>query len=148
LRTQDDALWTSNGGWHFKPCLALGSDCKFADLIFYRFGSGFGCGRPVLMSFQNQDHERDCKLPPGCKDLADALKHEQESALQSVPDLPITKQVYLPEQVSVKYLAEVSGAGIFAISRQTSVSVNRSVAFDVAARILLKYGIEAKREPL
>jgi hypothetical protein len=100
------------------------------------------------MSFPNQDYsERDCKLPAGCKDLADAIKHEEESALQPA-NPPITRQVFLPEKVSVKYLAEVSGAGIFAISMHASVSINRSVAFEEAARILLKYGIEAKREPL
>jgi hypothetical protein len=95
-----------------------------------------------------QDHnKRDCNLPAGCKDLADAIKHDEESALQPA-NPPITRQVFLPEKVSVKYLAEISGAGIFAISMHASVSINRSVNFEEAAKIMLKYGIEAKREPL
>jgi hypothetical protein len=97
------------------------------------------------MPFSNQDYnKRDCELPAGCKDLVDVIKHDEESALQPA-DPPITRQVFLPEKVSVKYLAEISGAGIFAISMHASVGVNRSVAFEEAAKILRKYGIEAKR---
>ena len=93
------------------------------------------------MSFPNQDYsKRDSLLPAGCKDLSDAIKHEQDSA---VPDPPIIRQVSLPEKVSVKYLAEITGASVRTMT--TLVSIHRSVDFEVAARILRKYGIEAKR---
>jgi hypothetical protein len=96
------------------------------------------------MPFPNQDYsKRDSLLPAGCKDLSDAIKHERDSALPPVPDPPITRQVSLPEMVSVKYLAEVCGASRYAIAVLTSV--NRSVNFELAAKILRKYGIEAKR---
>ena len=103
------------------------------------------------MPFPNQDYsKRDGLLPEGCKDLADAIKHEQASALPPVPPPPITRQVSLPEVVAVKYLAEVSGASLHTIvldmqELREGTSVDRSVDFELAAKILRKYGIAAKR---
>jgi hypothetical protein len=103
------------------------------------------------MPFPNQDYsKRDGLLPEGCKDLADAIKHEQASALPPVPPPPITRQVSLPEVVAVKYLAEVSGASLYTIALdmqelREGTSVDRSVDFELAAKILRKYGIAAKR---
>jgi len=96
------------------------------------------------MPFPNPDYsKRDSLLPAGCKDLSDAIKHEQDSAMRPAPDPPITRQISLPEKVSVKYLAEITGASVRTIT--TLVSIHRSVDFEVAARILRKFGIEAKR---
>jgi hypothetical protein len=103
------------------------------------------------MPFPNQDYsKRDYLLPAGCTDLTDAIKHEKASALPPVPDPPITRQVSLPEKVSVKYLAEVSGASLYTITilmQELHIvgEVSRSIDFEDAAKILLKYGIAAKR---
>jgi hypothetical protein len=103
------------------------------------------------MPFPNHDYsQRDGQLPAGCKDLADAIKHEQASALPPLPDPPITRHVTLPDKVAVKYLVEVSGASLYTIALMMegfwdSTSVNRSVDFELAARILRKLGIAATR---
>ena len=103
------------------------------------------------MSFPNQDYsKRDPSLPAGCKDLVDAIKHEETSALPQIPDPPITRQVVLPDMVSVQYLVEVSGASAYTIAlvmqeMRVGSNVGRSVDFDVAAKILRKYGIAAIR---
>jgi hypothetical protein len=104
------------------------------------------------MPFPNQDYsKRDSLLPAGCKDLSDAIKHERDLALPPVPDPPITRQVSLPEMVSVKYLAELSGASLYTIALDVQelregTRLGRSVSFELAAKILRKYGIEATRE--
>ena len=59
--------------------------------------------------------------------------------------------IELPDKVAVKYLADVSGQTLRTILTQMEllrifVSVDRSVDFDDAARILLKYGIKAHRQ--
>lgn len=69
-----------------------------------------------------------------------------------LPDPPITRHVFLPEKVAVRYLAEVSGQelkNILVVMRRLWILVepNRSVDFPDAARILRKYGIEARRSP-
>ena len=93
----------------------------------------------------------DSTLPAGCKDLVDAIKYEQALALAAVPLPPITRQVSLPDVVAVKYLAEVSGASLYTITLDmhelgASTSVHRSVDFELAAKILRKYGIAAIRD--
>jgi hypothetical protein len=104
------------------------------------------------MPFPNQDYnKRDCQLPANCKDLTDAIKHDEISALPRVQDPPITRLVSLPEKVSIKYLAEISGASLYTMSivldeMQVFVRVDRSVDFETAVRILRKYGIAAKRD--
>src|ERR1700733_9835181 len=104
------------------------------------------------MPFPNEDHsKRESLLPAGCKDLADAIKHEQASALPPAPLPPISRLVSLPDVVAVRYLAEVSGASLNTIILElregysVNRSVNRSVDFELAAKILRKYGIAAKR---
>jgi hypothetical protein len=111
----------------------------------------FSLGRLTLMPFPNQDYsKRDSLLPAGCKDLADAIKHEQASALPPVKLPPIFKCVSLPDMVAVKYLVEVTGASLYTITLDMGelgggTSVDRSVDFELAAKILRKYGISAKR---
>jgi hypothetical protein len=106
------------------------------------------------MQFPNQNYEnRDCQLPAGCKDLTDSINHEKASAVPPMPDPPITRQISLPQKVSVRYLAEVSGASLGPIEMlmrelRICVSVMRSIDFEDAAKILRKYGIEAKRESI
>jgi hypothetical protein len=59
--------------------------------------------------------------------------------------------VFLPEQVSVRYLMEMTGATadtMLLLMRNLGVigEISRSVHFDDAARILNRYGILAKRD--
>jgi hypothetical protein len=103
------------------------------------------------MPFPNQDYsKREYLLPQGCKDLTDAIKRGEASIPQPVPEPPIYLRVTLPEKVSVKYLAERSGQTLRAIVAlmhqwRIIVSVDRSVDFEDAAKILRRYGIQANR---
>lgn len=103
------------------------------------------------MPFPNQDYnERGYLLPAGCNDLADAIKHQEACASPPAPYPPITKQIRLPEKVSVRFLAELSGQDLHTIiavmyGLRICVDVNRSVDFADAQRILRKYGIWAER---
>ena len=103
------------------------------------------------MPLPNQDFsKRDASLPDGCKDLVDAIKHEQASALPMISDPPIKKVVVLPDIVSVEYLIEVSEVSAYTMTlvmqeMQVLSNVGRSVDFEVAAKILRKYGIAAIR---
>ena len=67
------------------------------------------------------------------------------------PEPPIARRISLPEKVSVKYLVEISGQKLHEVVAlmdllHICVSVNRSVDFEDAAKILRKYGIAAERE--
>ena len=89
-------------------------------------------------------------LPGGCKDLADVLKREQASGSRRARQPRIKRHVGLPEMVAVKYLAELSGQDLQSIVAVMSelriiVSVERSVSFEDAARILGRYGVAAHR---
>jgi hypothetical protein len=103
------------------------------------------------MPFPNQDYsKRGYELPAGCKDLAEAIKQERASTVPPMPLPPITRRITLPEIVSVRYLAEVSGKDINHILRVMSrlrilASVDRSISFDDAVRILRRYGIGADK---
>jgi hypothetical protein len=75
---------------------------------------------------------------------------EGESYFRSVPEPPITRRIALPEKVSVQFLAKTSGQTIYVVAALMSrlrifVSVQRSMDFDDAAKILRKFGIEAIR---
>jgi hypothetical protein len=66
-------------------------------------------------------------------------------------DAPARCHIGLPDKVAVKYLADVSGLTLRTIVEDMErlrifVSVDRSVDFDDAARVLLKYGIKAHRQ--
>jgi hypothetical protein len=81
------------------------------------------------MPYSHPNEEKpDYSLPPGFSEL-----------------------VLLPEQVSVRYLMELTGATadtMILLMRKLAVvgEVSRSVCFDDAARILSRYGILAKRD--
>src|SRR6266496_173178 len=110
----------------------------------------------------------DYVLPPECKGLIDALRCQQkegpsapyppvtrhvrlpEKEGPSAPYPPVTRHVRLPEKVSVLFLAEASGQDLHAIMEVMTelriiVSVNRSVDFADAQKILRRYGIWAAR---
>src|ERR1035438_1732548 len=100
------------------------------------------------MPFPNQDYsKRDYLLPPGCKDLADAIKLGAATVPPHVCYPPITKRVTLPGKVSVRFIAEVSGQDLQTINGvmhalRIAVDVNRSIDFDDAQRILRRYRSE------
>src|SRR6266478_4283777 len=103
------------------------------------------------MALSDQDNtERGYLLPPGCKDLVDAIKHQKDSEPVRVPYPPITRNVILPNMVAVRYLVEVSGQELDVITAlmkdlRIIVDVNRSVEFGAAQRILRHFGIWAER---
>ena len=103
--------------------------------------------------------KRDCLLPSGCKDLIDVLKLHQPKPLRGEPYQPrlrkpippITRHVKLPSSVSVEKLIELSGKKpIHIISDLMDlgvfVNIHGSVTFDIAARVLLWYGIATTPE--
>ena len=82
--------------------------------------------------------------------MVDAIKYERDSVSLSTTEPPIICRVALPEVVSVKYIAEISGQDLDSVVAVMSqlriiISVNRSISFDDAARILRRYGIAADR---
>jgi len=103
------------------------------------------------MSSSSPDNEkRESLLPDGCKDLADAIKHKEAAFMPASPYPRLTRAVVLPEKVSVKYMAEISGASLYTITilmEELHIvgEVSRSIDFDDAAKILKHYGILAKR---
>jgi len=103
------------------------------------------------MAFPNPDYsKRDYLLPDGCKDLADLIRREAAAVSPPRPDPPITRRVTLPGVVSVKFIAEATGQSLHKIANRMNelriiVSVNRSIEFDDAVRILRRYGIGADR---
>ena len=81
--------------------------------------------------------------------MADAIARESSSALPKNPDPPITRYVTLPDNVSVAYIAEISRASVDTITTLMKEMhlglVSRCVDFQVAAKILRKFGIVSKR---
>lgn len=88
-------------------------------------------------------------MAPGGKDIAH-IAHRPPK--QELPDPPITRRIRLPEIVSVRYLGEIlAEATRTPFSTMISqldlgVSLDRSISFQDAARVLRKYGIDAELE--
>ncbi|HET7624851.1 MAG TPA: hypothetical protein VFM25_06250 [Verrucomicrobiae bacterium] len=66
-------------------------------------------------------------------------------------DPPISKRVKLPETVTVRYLAEITGKEFLVIVEELKrlrlfLGYERSLDFQAAARLLCKYGIGADRD--
>src|SRR5678816_1692923 len=105
------------------------------------------------MSDSTQDNaERGYLLPPGCKDLLDAIKHEEATRPEPVLYPPITRKVTLPNVVAVRFLVEVSGQEPEVVTGLMNklhifVDVNRSVDFGSAQRVLRHFGVWAERGP-
>jgi hypothetical protein len=103
------------------------------------------------MATPSPDNEkRDVTLPAGCKDLADIIKANKKSAASDAPKPRLKRLVFLPDKVSVKYLAEITGASLHTMTilmqeLQIVGEVSRSIDFEDAAKILRDYGILAKR---
>ena len=106
------------------------------------------------MSDSTQDNdERGYLLPLGCKDLLDAIKHEEANKSEPASYPPITRKVMLPNVVAVRFLAEVSGQEPETVTALMNtlhilVDVNRSVDFAAAQKVLRYFGIWAERSHL
>ena len=66
-------------------------------------------------------------------------------------DPPISKRIKLPETVTARYLAEITGQEFPRIVEELKrlglfPGYERSLGFDAAARFLRKYGIGAERD--
>ena len=67
------------------------------------------------------------------------------------PDPPISKRVRLPETVTARYLAEITGQEFSRIVEELKrlrlyLGSTRSLGFEAAAKLLRKYGIGADRD--
>jgi hypothetical protein len=104
----------------------------------------------------NHDYKkRDYLLPEGCKDLIDVLKPKIQSAHQpssvSQSPRPINSQMIVAERVTVRDLATLLNRKPFEIIADLMgfnvfTSVNKNIAFEVAAQVVRKYGYIAKKQ--
>jgi len=97
----------------------------------------------------NPDYgSRNPLFPADSAGLVNSLTHADASISSPLPEPPITRHVRVPEKVTVKYLAEITGQPRYAVAslvNQLGVSLDRSIAFEDAAQILRRYGIAAER---
>jgi Translation initiation factor IF-2, N-terminal region len=103
----------------------------------------------------NHDYKkRDYLLPKGCKDLIDVLKPKLQAAHQpwsvSKSPRPIIGEMIVTEQVTVRDLAAFVNRKPFEIiadlmELNVFVSVDKNIAFEVAAEVVRKYGYIAKK---
>jgi len=107
--------------------------------------------------------KRDYLLPPGCKDLIDVLNLEKglkqveagsgavPQPLEPRPKSPLAGMtVELPPSVIVKEIALLLGIKPFRVVAELMIlgvfaSVHERVDFDVAAKVLAKYGVQARK---
>jgi hypothetical protein len=94
-------------------------------------------------SYPNKQ-KRDCSLPPGCKDLIDAIMSQPEPVPVSLP--PVTRHVTLPDIVAVRYLAELLQMSTHEAEAVSGYAGGRSIPFEQAQRILRRYGIWARKK--
>ncbi len=99
---------------------------------------------------QPDDPKRGCSLPPGCKDLIDAIRLQKEEVRVPLP--PITGRISLPEKVAVRYLAELLGRDMHSFVAELHelgicVCWHRSMNFSDAQKILRRHGILADKTP-
>jgi hypothetical protein len=97
--------------------------------------------------------QRDYLLPKGCKDLIDAIAKEAASSEADSPEPVIHAWVFLPDKVSLRYIAYLAGEDVKMVCgrmRRLDIicTIDRSVDFADAQRVLLTYGIQAEpKEP-
>jgi hypothetical protein len=92
------------------------------------------------------DPMRDCSLPPGCKDLIDAIRLQPARIPLTLP--PITRRVTLPEEVAVEYVTELLGIDMDSFRAETrKLGIcgwgRRCLSFDDARKLLRRHGIWA-----
>jgi hypothetical protein len=79
------------------------------------------------------------------------MESQGEECGSSAGRPPISKRVKLPETVTIRYLAEITGREFPVIVEELKrlrlfLGYERSLDFQAAARFLRKYGIGADRE--
>ena len=84
----------------------------------------------------------------GCKDLADALEKQCSQASREPEEPQIHAWVFLPERVTLRYLALLTEQNEHSVCMRLSqlrilFTRDRGVAFSDAKRFLRCYGIEA-----
>jgi hypothetical protein len=112
-------------------------------------GDASPCNSEMRPDYSNRSY----LLPPGCKDLIDVLRLENPPAIatfQFGKTPPITGEVLISQTTPVhelaalvdqkpfKIIADLIEAGVFA-------GLGDAVDFEVAARVLKKYGYTAKK---
>ena len=116
------------------------------SLLYVAFPAQLGSSyyaTPTHMSAPGpNEKKRDCSLPPGCKDLIDAIRLQSQTIPNPLP--PITRRVTLPAVVAVRYLAELLQLSKEDVSALCGYFGERSVPFNQAQKILRKYGIWAE----
>ena len=93
--------------------------------------------------------KRDPLLPRGCKDLIDVIRRQRRQSTAEPPPPQIHAWVFLPERVTVRYLALLTGKDVHSVSTHMKklgihFSMERGVDFAGAKRLLLLYGIQAE----
>jgi len=97
------------------------------------------------MSAPNPDENKRNYWPPP------SWSAVQKKAVPPPQDPPIVGHVTLPEKVSIRYLAEITGQELSTIiddlrRLRLYLGDNRSLDFENAAKLLQKYGIAANKE--
>src|SRR5882762_8851013 len=92
-------------------------------------------------------NKRDYLLPKGCKDLIDVLKTEKNLD-RGCP--PVTNELLVPEEMTVREVAQLLKQHPFKIIADLMehgwfANVGHPLDFQTIAKILRKYGYEAKR---
>src|SRR5262245_61403156 len=88
-------------------------------------------------------------LPKGCKDLIDVIRRQPRQPAPQPPPPEIYAWVFLPETVTVRYLAMITEEDVHSIAMHMGrlgipFSMVRGVQFAGAERLLLFYGIQAE----
>src|SRR3982751_5955935 len=98
--------------------------------------------------------KRSIDLPKGCKDLHDVLERDKELRRRVVelrhgPIPPISRRVQIPSRMTIQELATMAQREPALIVADLlrfgtlALGLDRQVAFEPAAMVLLTYGIEA-----
>ncbi len=99
--------------------------------------------------------KRGYLLPEGCKDLIDAIKLQEATAGKAPlpPGQPNSRarELVVHEPISVRDLAELLGQAPFQIIGDLMklgvfANVNQHLAFEVVAKVALKYGYRARKQ--
>ena len=134
----------------------------------------------------NDPRKRNYLLPPGCKDLIDALNQSTSAVGESKrtrsaatkagiwiwkypkgtpgqapvsPQTPVSKataetfpvsEIEIPDRAPIKLLALILGKKIYRViadlmELSVFANVNESVDFEIASKVLRKYGYQAKK---
>jgi hypothetical protein len=106
------------------------------------------CCISSAMPAPNSDESKRKYWPPP---IWTSKKKQQQQQGPPPADPPIVKHVKLPETVTARYLAEITGQELPRMVEELKrlrlwLGFNRSIGFEAAAQLLRKHGIAAERE--